>query len=188
MSMPIQFVTFLAIGAVSTVLCHAPATTQPATRDFAITPRRVQQLRWADNFVYAEAETTFPNLKQTIDTLMPKVDGLHSDRSKTTGEYVFVYFNASMDPDKPFKLHIGFSVKPGVAPPAGAKVRKLESIKAATVVYSGDLAHIPDAFGELFTQISAAGLQPTGECRENYIYWEGPDSTNNIIIIQAAVK
>jgi effector-binding domain-containing protein len=185
--MTIQFVTVPAIVAVSTVLCHAQAT-QPAQRDFAITPMRVQQLAGAETFVYADGDTMFPNLKQTIDRLMDIVQPLRNDRNKVAGEYIFVYFNATMEPDKPFKLHVGFPVKPGVAAPAGAKVRKLESIKAATVVYSGDLSHIPEAFGELFTQISAAGLQPTGECRENYIYWEGPESTNNVIIIQAAVK
>jgi hypothetical protein len=93
-----------------------------------------------------------------------------------------------MEPDKAFKLQIGFPVKPGAAAPAGAKVRKLDSIRAATVVYTGSLQNIGQAVTQFYSDVAAAGLKPTGEYRESYVYWEGPESTNNVIIIQAAVK
>jgi hypothetical protein len=36
--------------------------------------------------------------------------------------------------------------------------------------------------------IAAAGLKPSGDMREMYLYWEGPESANNVIQVQMEVK
>jgi hypothetical protein len=50
------------------------------------------------------------------------------------------------------------------------------------------VAHLKEAFGKLYGEVGARGLVPTADCREIYLYWEGPDSTNNVIQLQAQVN
>jgi effector-binding domain-containing protein len=183
-----RLLPLLMINALCAVLCHAQPTTKPAARAYAVTPMRVQQLVGAEHFCYAEAETTFANLKDTIDKLIPLVNPPPERFARPFGDLIFVYDGPMDDPAKPFKLSIGMSVKPGTVAPAGTKLRKLESIRAATAVYSGSLQHIGQAFGQLHSELREAGLQPTGQSRETYVYWEGHDSANNVIILQIAVK
>lgn len=168
---------------------------QPATKpagasgaDYLVTPMRVQQLAGADHFLYAEAETNFAELKQTIDKLMPLVTTPPESLAQPAGAYTFVYQGMAMGPDTKFNLRIGVPVKPGTAAPQGTRLGKLEPLRAATVVYCGSIQHIGEAFGKLYGELAAAGLQPTTECRETYVYWEGPESKNNVIILQAGVK
>jgi hypothetical protein len=41
------------------------------------------------------------------------------------------------------------------------------------------------AYGKLYGEIARRGLQPTDVSREVYLYWEGRESDNNLIQIQA---
>jgi hypothetical protein len=180
----LSMLLFAAFG--SEAVAQAPAT-RPADRQFSVSPLRVQTLAGIDTYSYGEAQTNFADLKNTIDKLMEPFDkAVAAGKVQPTGPYVFVYKGVSEDMSKPFTLQVGRPIKPGAA--GEIKSRKLEPLKAATVVYTGNLANFPPVFPGIYQDLFAAGLTPTGELRENYIYWEGPDSPNNVIIIQIGVK
>ena len=101
------------------------------------------------------------------------------------GPYVFTYHGASSDPNKQFTLDIGVIVKDGNAKPDGIQLIKVGPLHCATVVYSGPAAQLPQAYGKLYGEIGRRSLQPTDICREVYLYWEGPNSVNNLIQLQA---
>ena len=89
----------------------------------------------------------------------------------------------------PFTLDIGFPVADKVTAPENLKVRKLESPKSATVLYSGKLTDIGEVYRDLYgTLLTSADMKPTSESREHYLYWEGVDSPNNVVMIQVVLK
>ena len=89
---------------------------------------------------------------------------------------------------KPFTLQVGMPARPGVKAGGDLKARKLEPLRCASIVFVGTVDDIPKSYEQLFKDVSAAGLTPTGENREVYAYWEGPESVNNVVVIQIGVK
>lgn len=65
MSRGIYFSSIFLVILSSSVLSAQP-TTQPdgLTRDFTVSPMRVQQLNGVDTFLYGEAETTLADIRQ----------------------------------------------------------------------------------------------------------------------------
>ena len=90
-----------------------------------------------------------------------------------------------MDPNKPFTLDIGVIVKDGNPKPDGIQLNKVGPLHCASVLYTGPIAQIAQAYGKLYGELGRRGLQPTDVSREVYLYWEGPDSVNNVIQVQA---
>lgn len=65
---------------------------------------------------------------------------------------------------------------------------RLPALHCAAQVYEGPLSGLfSDGYAPLLAAIAAAGLRPTGESREVYHRWEGPDSAANRVEIQIAV-
>lgn len=65
---------------------------------------------------------------------------------------------------------------------------RLPALHCAAQVYEGPLKGLfSDGYAPLLAAIAAAGLRPTGESREVYHCWEGPDSPANRVEIQIAV-
>jgi len=155
-----------------------------------VTPMRVGQFKGSDSYYYVEAETTFTDLKQTIDQLLPKIEAaINSGRVQPQGGLIFVYHGATTDPSKSFRLQVGVPTRGAVGEaPDGAMIRQLQPLRAASVIFSGELLDLPQAYQKLYAELFAAGLIPTGETRELYLYWEGPESSNNVVLILAAVK
>jgi hypothetical protein len=67
----------------------------------------------------------------------------------------------------------------------GVDLVKVPAPHCATLLYTGSVAGLGDAFGKLYGDIGRQGLEATDVCREVYLYWEGRESPNNIIQIQA---
>jgi effector-binding domain-containing protein len=185
-------------------LCHvalaadAPPTTKPSDKspgqqqrppESVTTPMRTQQLQGADVFFYIEAETTFASLRQTIDQLMaPLTEAINGGKVQPTGPVIFVYTGVAGDMSKPFKLQVGIPVAGGAVEAGQFKTRALPSIRAATMIFSGSLLDIPQAYRRLYSELFASGLTPAGENRERYLHWEGADSNNNVVLIEVAVR
>jgi effector-binding domain-containing protein len=60
--------------------------------------------------------------------------------------------------------------------------------KFATMLYTGSTANIAKVYEKLMPAVAKAGLTPAGDFREMYIYWERPDSLNNVIQVQVELK
>jgi effector-binding domain-containing protein len=178
-----------------------PPTKEPAAKDPAakdpkaaadadeplISRMRVQDYP-AKHFAYMSTETTLTQISETVQDLMPKLQQAMKDAGAApTGPGTFVYQGITQDPNKPFTLEIGFPVAEGTKEAGDMKVRTLEAFHCASVIYSGPISQVTQAYQQAFTDLFTAGLQPTGETREMYLYWEAIDSPNNIELIMVGV-
>ncbi|HEY8668397.1 MAG TPA: hypothetical protein VIL86_17230 [Tepidisphaeraceae bacterium] len=65
---------------------------------------------------------------------------------------------------------------------------RMQEFKPMGYLYSGAMAHISETYEKLMPQIFAAKLTPAETVREVYMYWEGPESPNNVVQIQVGTK
>ncbi|MBC8107831.1 MAG: GyrI-like domain-containing protein [Anaerolineae bacterium] len=166
----------------------AAAAVAPANDEPIVTKMRVQDYKETPYF-YSSTETTLNQIGQVVPETLPKLfAAIKENNVEVTGPMIFVYHGATQDRDKPFKLEIGFTVAPGAKEAGDFKVRDLEPFHCASVIYSGPITQVGVAYQGLFTELFGAGLQPTGETREMYLYWESPESPNNVQVIMAGVN
>ncbi len=162
----------------------------PAAADVgenATSPVRVQDMG-AITFFHTTVKTTYEKMDivgPIIEDLMKAVKEKNIDAD---GMVAFIYQGASIEPGKEFELSIGMTVSAGTEGFDKWQVKDLPVFKCATVMHSGHLKSIGLAYQKLFPELFAKGLQPTGESREFYMYWEGEDSDNNVMLVQVGVK
>jgi effector-binding domain-containing protein len=182
-------------AAAATAQPTAPAAGDPqppaqpgADDDFVISRMRIQDFP-AVTYFYYPTETTIAQLATVIPPIMEQMGKLIEEQKvKPQAAPVFVHKGATQDHSKPFHMEIGIPAAEGAQGHEEWKVRQLEAFHCATVIFSGPVARIGQAYQELFTQVFAAGLQPTGETREMHLHWEGPESPNNVSIIMVGVS
>jgi predicted transcriptional regulator YdeE len=159
-----------------------PAATQPA--EASMSDVRVQSFK-PYTYVFVSTETTLNSLQSAINVLIPKVDAaIESGQLRPSGPVIFTYHGASEDRNKKFMLEVGAMVKDGTAPPAGFRVITVPATQCATTLYSGPVQGMQAAFGKVYGEIARRGLQPSDVFREAYLYWEDPDSANNVVQIR----
>jgi effector-binding domain-containing protein len=178
---------FIATVAPPTLLANSP-TTQAATQpDFVVSEMRVQTIA-GFTYLYASSETTFERVAAPIGATLPAMQkSVSESKFRSVGGPIFVYRNLK-DMTQPFTLDIGYAVPHETAATSEYKVRKVEALKCATVMYSGPVAKISEAYGKLMGAISAANLKSTTTAREFYLYWEGAESPNNIVLVQIGIE
>jgi predicted transcriptional regulator YdeE len=159
-----------------------------AKPEFLVGEMRIQRLP-GPTYLHAETETTLAKIGQVAGETIPALlKALAEGNVRLPGPMINVYRGATGEMDTPFKLCIGFAVAEGTKPVGVYKVKKLDDFRCATVLFSGPMAKIGEAYGKLFPALTAAGHTPTGETREYYLYWESDKSPNNILLIQAGIK
>ena len=141
----------------------------------------------AQTILYREVETTIPQIGEVSAPIVEQLKKLVKDKKVVfDGCMIFVYHGATGQPDQKFRLQVGIAVAEGTEAQGEFKVQKLEPWKAATVLYGGPIQSIARAYEKLFGNLG--GKQPTGETREYYYHWEGPESNNNVELIAAGVQ
>jgi effector-binding domain-containing protein len=166
----------------------APAAAAPDENDMLISKMRIQDIKGCTYF-YSATETTIPQLQTVIPTTMQALEAATKEHQiEITAAPLLVYQGVTQDMGKPFKLEMGFPVKEGTKEVGDFKVREVATFHCATVIYSGPIMRVGEAYQQLFMELMQAGMQPTGETREMYLYWEAPESPNNIELIMAGVK
>lgn len=175
---------FFPLGASAADKPEKPAAKPPA--DYVIGELHVETLKDC-TYLYISTETSFAEIAKSIPenlgvlTKAAGAAGIHF-----TGPAIFIYHDAK--PEGKFQLELGFPVSPETKPPGDLKVRNLAAFHCATLLYNGATAHIGEAYSKLFEQLVAAGYVPTEESREMTLYWEGPDSPNNVIQLMVGVQ
>lgn len=146
---------------------------------------RIQSLK-PYTYAFVSTQTTLNKLQDAIGQLMPVLDAaIDAGKLRVMGPAVFTYHGASEDRDKTFTLDIGVIVKDGTVAPDGIQMTTVGPLHCATLIYSGPTSQLGAAYGKLYGEIARRGLQPTDVSREVYLYWEGQESDNNLIQIQA---
>ena len=162
----------------------------PATAPaFHLSEVIVKNVKARPDYLYVEAKTTIAKMSDTVKAhFEPLIDKMSKSQIMPRGGPVFVYADLTQDVDKEFTVRMGMPVEKGVKAPEGCKLAQLDGYKCASVYYTGSLQDIGKGYAKLYTDLFAQRLKPTGESREVVLYWEGPESENNVIEIQAAVK
>lgn len=169
-------------------MAAAPATRPSADPEYRVGEVDVQTVS-AFTYASVHARTTLARLQETLGVLMPKIQGAVAQGAvHPSGAMVFTYNGATGEADQEFDLRIGFFVDRAVAAGSGIDSSDEPAMQCATLVYRGSVAHLKEAFGKLYGEIGARGLTPTAITREVYLYWEGPNSPNNIIQLQAQIN
>jgi effector-binding domain-containing protein len=181
---------WLIVGAMAMPVLAAdpPAQTQPADT-WSLSDVVLKDVREVPGFLAGSTRTTLGGIQQALgkifQPLIAQIKRAHVDGA---GQAIFVYRGASGAPDQEFTLTTGFIVPPDTKDLGQYKVQKLPAIRAATAYYTGSVAHMGEACGRLYGQVVAGGYTPTDQMREIYLWWEGPDSPNNVVELQVGVR
>jgi effector-binding domain-containing protein len=55
-------------------------------------------------------------------------------------------------------------------------------------IFIGTVNQIRLAYSRIFAKVAAEGVQVTDERAERYLYWESPESANNVVMIEIGVQ
>lgn len=137
-------------------------------------------------------ETTYETTFAEMDKVGGEIDGLLQAVKEggidADGYIIFVYKGVQQDMTKPFKLTIGIPVPKDTKPTGKFEVTTLPAFKNVSTLYNGSLTNLPSAYKKHYGEVVGGGHMPTDEARELYLYWEGPQSNNNVVWIQAGVQ
>lgn len=172
------------------ILLHSIAaaqSTQP-TPEFWLSPVRVTQLKPV-TFVGIATQTTFSEMGTLIGPQLEKVKAVIQQAGVfPAGGHMLVYTGMTGDTTKPFTLEVGVPLPLSSKPIPGLQSRELTSGHVATALYHGPMATIGQAYKRFFAQLGEAGHLPADETRLRYLYWEGPDSANNVLLIEVVLR
>jgi effector-binding domain-containing protein len=139
--------------------------------------------------LFASRETTFDKLLDTINDILPKLmAAVRENKTPVAGSVIFIYHGVNPTDNKPFTLDIGIVVEADAKAAGDFKVKKLEPFRCDTILLSGPVSAIGQAYEKLMPAVMAKKHEPIGEVREAYLYWEGPESANNVVQIQMGIK
>lgn len=174
---------------------NAPASALPGAAqdrgDWTISPPRAITVPGVSYFhasfttTLDEMERVGPELEELFKTIREADIDLFAEQS---GYVTFVYKGVQADRSKPFQLSIGITVPRGTQAVGKYEVKDLPDFKCAAAAYNGPLSSLPAAYQKHYGDLMAAGHMPTDEVREVYLYWEGFDSANNVVWIQAGIQ
>lgn len=171
------------------VLSAQTRPTTPATpsgfADSSVSDPRIQDLKGFSYF-HSARKTSIRQMNQIMDAEVHKVAA--AANGHISGPLVLIMHNMTANPDQPFDIETGFSVDKGGAVPGGFTVSDMPTKRFATVLYSGPIMQIGTAYRKLYSTIFGAGMMPGEESRQYFLYWEGIDSPNNVVMIAVEVQ
>jgi effector-binding domain-containing protein len=139
-------------------------------------------------YFFATTQTTYDKISEIAPRLTADLEtAMRSAAIAPRGAPIFVYKNAGAM-GQPFTLEIGCPVADGTQPVGQYQVVKLDGMRSMTAIFTGPVSKIGQAYEQLFPQITAAGESPATERRERYLYWENPESPNNVILIEIGLQ
>ncbi len=163
-----------------------PAPSRPV---ISIGEMRIQTVP-ALTYLYVPAETSFAKMGEPVKAGFDKLFGAAAEAKLLLARPTMLVYqgNPHFHPEKDFKMEIGLIVADETEAPAGLEIRKTQPFKCATILYTGPVADQGQAYQKLIPALTAAGLTPTGEERELCLLWMGPDSVDNIFMMQIGIK
>ncbi|HWB53544.1 MAG TPA: GyrI-like domain-containing protein [Tepidisphaeraceae bacterium] len=163
-------------------------TTQPGGfSDTAVTEARIQDLRGM-NYLHATQRTTIRQMNQTLGVDIEKMlAAMRANSISPAGPMMLIMKGMTQNPEQPFSLDFGFDVARGSTAPAGYQITELPAYHCASVIFSGPMTNIGMAYHQIYSSIFGAGIMPTPESREYVLYWEAPDSANNVFMIAVGI-
>ncbi|QDU72498.1 GyrI-like domain-containing protein [Mucisphaera calidilacus] len=163
------------------------STTNP--QDYDLTEPQVTVLEGAEYFLFGEAETTLNSMGETMDQkFWPLVRMIEEQKLDPEGDVVFVYLGATGEPDDPFTLRMGFPVVAGTKAPEGFRIDRLPDLRCVKADFTGHIEGVGHAYSKIMPALFQSGHQPSGETREVYREWHGPDSVDNRVDLCVGIQ
>jgi hypothetical protein len=183
-------VVFVAAFLLGGWLCTRQVIAQPEDSPSTIGKMIVQTIPEKKYLFASIDDTNFARMGEPVVKSLTAM-GAAAKEHKTLlhGPVLHYYYGAPHTaPDKSFKMETGFLFPEREETVGAFKARILPRYKCASVLYVGPARQIGDAWQQLYRSVRGAGLTPTDEERELYLYWEGADSPNNIVQVQVGIK
>jgi DNA gyrase inhibitor GyrI len=162
----------------------ANAADDPVAPAFTLSPMRIADLK-AMPFLFKSLHGTYQQIGPTAAELNKTI---HAKNVAATGGLVMVFKNPSPDPTAQISMDIGVPVAEGTKAPDGYEVGTLESVHSATAVFTGNAKDLSSGIMQLITQIKKSGNDMVGPIRQRFLYWEGEDSENNVVLIEIPLQ
>jgi len=158
-----------------------------AQSPFTLSHMHVQTMR-ATPWLYTSTRTSFIDMPGPASQAIARLRQLTASGLRPAGPILFIYHDPTEDLAKPFDLDIGLPLRDTIAAPADLKIEMLPAFRCATVTFRGPLKFLPKAYDKLIPEMIAAGLVPSDQTRESYLGWEGPDSPNNVVLVEVGIR
>jgi effector-binding domain-containing protein len=149
----------------------------------------VKDVKEVPAYLHGSGKATIATFQESLKkTWEPLIAKAKAGGIVFTAVPIFVYHGATGQPDQEFSMETGFPVEAGTKDlDKDFTVSKLVAFHCATAYHSGPVKDLGKSYGELFGDIISADYKLTGETREVYLFWEGPESVNNVVEIQVGI-
>lgn len=139
--------------------------------------------------LHTSLETTLQDLHGEIKKILPDlIKAAREAKLPPDSPIVMVYHGVNGDPQTKFSLDVGVVVPKGTPAAGDYKVKDLPEYPCVSVLYSGPVQKMGQAYGKLVPAIGDAGKKPTDESRQMFLYWEGDDSPNNVTQVTMGIE
>ena len=137
-----------------------------------------------------ERTVTIPQIASVSAELCPLIEEEAARHGlAVVGPWIFVSHGLPQDGRTAFRAAFCLPVSAESAYEGACLLRPLEPIRCASRHFTGPLgALFSEGYGPLMRAAQAAGHVFTGESREVYHRWNGPDATDNVIEIQFGLR
>ena len=143
----------------------------------------------ARTYLCIEMTCTINTLIDQVMSAFTTLESLHRDQEIVYTSGAIIRFPRGMDfTGGHFTVQVGYCVEGDTTAPSSARVIQLRPYRCATLNYTGPMPHLKDAYDAIETAVKQAGLKPTGEVRESYLYWENYTSDNDVTQLQFGVE
>lgn len=105
-----------------------------------------------------------------------------------SGPWTFVYRNLPHDRDSPCEIEFCLPVLPGPAYQGQHVLKTLAGTTSATLIHEGPLDGLFDSYATLLRAVASQGCRFSGESREVYHCWQGPQAVDNRVEILFALE
>ena len=138
----------------------------------------------------AERTITIPEISAVSAELCPTMaEDAEQHGLVIKGPWTFVSHNLPRDEHTAFRIEFCLPVSAGGSYRGNYTLKSLEPILCASGQHNGALRSLfSDGYGPLLRAINTAGHALSGESREVYHRWRGPDAADNQIEIQFGLR
>lgn len=122
-------------------------------------------------------------------TVCPAIEADAAAHGMTvSGPWVFVYHNLPHDRDTPCEVEFCLPVRSDRDYQGSHVLKTLAGATCATHRYEGPLDGLFDGYATLLQAAASQGCRLSGESREVYHRWHGPQAGDNCVEIQFAIE
>lgn len=186
----LRILSAVCLVTVASLSARAGDTAEPPKEAAAPTvcPAHEQTLR-AITYAHITVKTTLEKISGAATEGMEKVSRLMAENKIVpAGPPVFLLHDMTPDRTAEFTLDLGFIVPPDAKGSGELKVEKLEPYHCMSVLYTGPVAGLSAAYRKFHSALNDAGKTPPGNSRQMFLYFESPDSPNNVVQVSVEIQ